>query len=358
MTRWHRRTALAAGGTGLLAAPFVARAERPRRWRMATAWPADLPGPGVSARRLGDRIAALSGGRLTVELFAAGELVPAFEVLDAVSRGTVEMGHAAAVFWSGKLPAAPFFLAVPFGLAPHEHDAWIHSGGGQELYDRYYADLGVKPFLAGNTGMSMGGWFRRPIREPDDLQGLRFRMPGLGGEMYRALGVVQVSLPPGETLTALQSGAIDAAEFAGPASDLALGFHRAAKHYYWPGIHEPNGSGEALVNRGALAALPDDLQAIVAHACATENAIALGEAERRNVAALARLTGEFGVALERFPAEVVEAARAAAADLLADRAGRDGLEGEIARSYRAFRDGEATWSRISMAAFLQARNAS
>ena len=356
MSRLRRRTALAAGAAGALAAPFVARAQNPVRWRMVTAWPPELPGPGVSARRVCERVEALSGGRFEIELFAAGELVPAFEVMDAVSRGTAEIGHAAAVFWSGKLAAAPFFLAVPFGLAPHEHNAWIESGGGQTLYDRYYADLGVKPYLAGNTGMSMGGWFRRPLESAADLEGLRFRMLGLGGRMYKDLGVVQVSLPPGETLPALQSGAIDAAEFAGPASDLALGFYQAAPYYYWPGIHEPNGSGEALVNRRALEALDDDLRAILEHACATENAIALGEAERRNMAALAKLTGELGATLQRFPADLVGAARVSAGDLYADFAARDGIEGEIARSYRGFRDREATWSHISMAAFLQARN--
>ncbi|NBB70168.1 MAG: ABC transporter substrate-binding protein [Alphaproteobacteria bacterium] len=355
MTRLARRTALAGTAAGALAAPFVARADGPVRWRMATAWPPDLPGPGVSARRITERVAAMSGGRLQIELFAAGELVPAFEVLDAVSRGTAEIGHAAAVFWSGKLRASPFFLAVPFGLVPHEHDAWIYQGGGQALYDRYYADLGVKPYLAGNTGMSMAGWFRRELTGPEDLDGLRFRMPGFGGRMYQQLGVVQVSLPPGETLTALQSGAIDAAEFAGPASDLALGFHRAARRYYWPGIHEPNGSGEALVNRKALDRLPADLRAIVEHACATENAIALGEAERRNTAALAKLTGELGVRLRELPATIVNRARAAADDLYADFANRSGIEGEIARSYRDFRDREGTWSRISMHAFLGAR---
>jgi TRAP-type mannitol/chloroaromatic compound transport system substrate-binding protein len=355
MTRLTRRTALAGTAAGAVAAPFVARADGPVRWRMATAWPPDLPGPGVSARRITERVAAMSGGRLEIELFAAGELVPAFEVLDAVGRGIAEIGHAAAVFWSGKLAASPFFLAVPFGLVPHEHDAWVHHGGGQALYDRYYAELGVKPYLAGNTGMSMAGWFRRPLDGPEDLDGLRFRMPGLGGRMYKELGVVQVSLPPGETPTALQSGAIDAAEFAGPASDLALGFHRAARYYYWPGIHEPNGSGEALVNREALAELPADLRAIVEHACATENAVALGEAERRNTAALAKLTDELGVRLRELPAAIVSEARAAADDLYADFANRAGIEGEIARSYRDFRDREGTWSRIAMHAFLGAR---
>lgn len=356
MIALRRRAALLAGAAAV-AAPAVARSETPVRWRMVTSWPDNLPGPGVSARRLAERIGALTGGRLAVEVFPAGTVVPAFEVMDAVGAGTAEMAHTAAVFWAGKLPAAPFFLAVPFGLVPHEHDAWIGVGGGQALWDAYYADLGVKPFLAGNTGMSMAGWFRQPIGGPEDLRGLRFRMPGFGGQIYAPMGIVQVSLPPGETLPALQSGAIDAAEFAGPASDLPLGFHQAARYYYWPGIHEPNGSGEALVNRAALAALPADLQAAVAHACATENAFAQAEAELRNAQALAKLTGELGVEIERLPDGVIAIARAAAADLVADFAARDGLEGQIARSYRAFGEAVAPWSNVSMESFLAARRA-
>lgn len=356
MTSIRRRAALAAAAAAGVAAPAIGRAEPIHRWRMATAWPRNLPGPGVSAQRICDRVAALSGGRLEIALYAAGELVPAFEVFDAVSGGTVEIGHAASVFWAGKLEAAPFFLAVPFGLVPHEHNAWIEAAGGQALWDRYYADAGVKPYLGGNTGMSMGGWFRDEIQGVEDFRGLRFRMPGFGGRLYGELGIVQVSLPPGETLAALRSGAIDAAEFAGPASDLALAFHQAASFYYWPGLHEPNGTGEVLVNRRTLDALPADLRAILEHACAAENALALGEAERRNTAALAKLTGELGVRLRRFPEAVVAAARDAAADLYADFAARDGMEGEIARSHRAFRDVEKPWSHISMAAFLDARN--
>ena len=241
----NRRRALksaAIGSSAVLAAPAVARAEE-IQWRMATSWPRNLPGPGVTAQRLADRIAALSGGRLQIKLYAAGELVPALEVLDGVASGAAHIGHTAAVFWTGKMPAAPFFLAIPFGMTPHEHVAWIEHGGGQALWDELYADFGVKPFMAGNTGMSMGGWFRRELTGLDDLQGLKFRMPGLGGQMYAPFGIVQVSLPPGETQPALQTGLIDAAEFAGPSSDLALGFYKVTPYYYGPGIHEPNGTG-------------------------------------------------------------------------------------------------------------------
>ncbi len=346
MTGLSRRSVIAAVGGSPLAAPSVLRAGTPLRWRMVTSWPRELPGPGVSARRLAQRIARLSRGRITVELHAAGEIVPAFEVLDAVGRGVAELGHSAAVFWSGKFEAAPFFLAVPFGLRPLEHLAWIEQGGGQELWDELYADAGVKPFLGGNTGMSMGGWFRHELRSVADLRGLRWRMPGLGGEMYRPLGVVQVSLPPGEILPALQSGAIDAAEFAGPASDLALGFYKVAKYYYWPGIHEPNGSSECLVNRRLWDSLDGELRAVIADACRAEHAYALAESEQRNAAALRVLTARHGVRLRRFPADLVAAARESARAVLERFAKADGMTSRIHRSYSAMLEGLGAWPSV------------
>ena len=323
---------------------------------MVTSWPANLPGPGVSARRLAERIAALSDGRLTIEVSAAGEIVPAFEVFDAVGEGVAEMAHTAALFWQGKTPAAALYTAVPFGLTPQEHNAWVLFGGGQALWDRLYADFGVKPLMAGNTGMSMGGWFKQEIAGPEDLRGLRFRMPGLGGEMYGAFGVVPVSLPPGDTMMALRLGTIDAAEFAGPASDLALGFHQAARWYYWPGLHEPNGTGECLVNRTAWAALPADLQAVVRHACEAENAAALAESEYRDQLALARLVDEYAVQLHRFPLTVEEQAGAAARDILAGFGQLGGIETEIWRSYEAALSRGRVWPMVSVQAFLEARN--
>jgi TRAP-type mannitol/chloroaromatic compound transport system substrate-binding protein len=347
-----RRTALLAGA-GMIAAPATLRAETSHRWRMVTSWPRDLPGPGMTATRLARRIEAMSGGRIEVQLNAAGEIVPAFAVLDAVA----ELGHTAAVFWAGKMPVSQLYLAVPFGLTPLEHMAWVEHGGGQALWDELYGDFGVKPFMAGNTGMSMGGWFRREIHTVADLQGLRFRMPGLGGDLYQPFGIVQVSLPPGETLPALQSGAIDAAEFAGPFSDLALGFYQAAPYYYGPGLHEPNGTGECIVNRATFEALPAELQAVVAEACRAENAYALAEAERMNAEALKALVEEHGVQLRAFPAEITAALRAQAPAVLAQFADMGGLDKRIHDSYVAMLDLLRPWSRESMAAFLTARAA-
>src|SRR5262245_25606291 len=192
--RFVARTGTALAGT--VAAPAVARAAT-QRWRMVTSWPKRLPGPGMSAERIAERIAVLSGGRLQVTVHAAGELVPAFEVLDAVGGGVAEMGHTAAFYWQGKQPAAAFYTTVPFGLTPLEHVSWVEHGGGQALWDELYAPFGVKPFMAGNTGVCMGGWFRREVKSLDDLKGLKLRSLGLGGEVFRRLGATPVSGPAG-----------------------------------------------------------------------------------------------------------------------------------------------------------------
>ncbi|MBL4646282.1 MAG: TRAP transporter substrate-binding protein [Rhizobiales bacterium] len=252
--------AASAAGASVLAKPAVAAGNI--EWRMVTSWPKDLPGPGVTARRLVERINVMSAGRLKIRLYSASELVPALEVFDAVSNGLAEMAHTAALFWGGKMSAAPFFTAVPFGLAPIEHITWIEHGGGQALWDELYAPFKIKPFMAGNTGFQMGGWYKKPVNSLEDLKGLKIRMPGLGGKVMKRLGATPLTLAPSDILPALQSGVIDATEFLGPFSDMAMGFHRAAKHYYWPGFHEPNGTGEALISVDAWNALDDQLKAM------------------------------------------------------------------------------------------------
>src|SRR5437016_10799974 len=242
-----RRTLIGAAGAATLAAPSIARAET-KRWRMVTSWPKRLPGPGLSAERVAERIAALSGGRLQISVHAAGELVPAFEVLDAVGGSVAEMGHTAAFYGQGKQPAAAYYTTVPFGLTPFEHVAWVDAGSGQALWDELYAPFGVKPFMGGNTGVCMGGWFRRDMKTLDDLKGLKIRSLGLGGEVYRRLGATPQTTPPGEILTSLQSGVLDAAEFVGPGTDISLGLYRVAPMYYGPGFNKPNGTGECIVS--------------------------------------------------------------------------------------------------------------
>ena len=355
MRKLNRRMFTIAAAAGLIAAPSIARAQTVK-WRMVTSWPKRLPGPGMSAERVASRIRTLSGGRIDITVYAAGEVVPAFEVLGAVGNGVADIGHTAAFYWQGKMPAAAFFTTVPFGLTPGEHVAWIEAGGGQALWDELYAPFGVKPFMAGNTGVCMGGWFRREIKSAADLRGLKLRSLGLGGEVYRRLGATPQTTPPAEILTSLQSGVLDGAEFVGPGTDIALGLYRVAPFYYYPGFNKPNGTGECIIARKVWDALSDELKAIVAHACAAEAGYALAEMERLNAEALRALVKDHGVKLTAFPDDVVAAARKEAHDVMDEMfAVHSDLRGKISGSYDNFRERTAPWSHVSIEAVLRAR---
>jgi TRAP-type mannitol/chloroaromatic compound transport system substrate-binding protein len=315
---FSRRRVLAGGiAAGALAAPNVARAQE-LRWRMVTSWPKRLPGPGISAERVAERIGALSGGKIQISVHAAGELVPALEVLDAVGSGTAEFGHTASFYWQGKQSASAFFTTVPFGMTPAEHTAWINAGGGQALWDELYQAFGVKPFMAGNTGICMGGWFRGEIQSAAAVKGMKIRSLGLGGEVYRRLGAVPLTTSPGEIITGLQSGLVDGAEFVGPGSDIALGLYRLANLYYSPGFNKPNGTGECIVSLKLWNRLDTQQKAIISHACAAEAAFALDEMERLNVEALNTLVERNSVKLKTFPSDMVEGARGPAPDLFCE----------------------------------------
>jgi len=353
----RRDFALGAGlaATAVLAMPSIAKAQT-MKWRMVTSWPKRLPGPGMSAERVAERIRSLSDGRLDISVSAAGEVVPAFGVLEAVGNGVAEIGHTASFYWQGKMAAAPFFTTVPFGLTPAEHVAWVDAGGGQALWDELYRPFGVKPFMGGNTGVCMGGWFRREIGSLTELRGLKLRSLGLGGEVYRRLGATPQTTSPAEILSSLQSGVIDGAEFVGPGTDIALGLYRAAPFYFYPGFNKPNGTGECIVSLKVWDALPADLKAIVAHACATEASYALAEMERLNAQALAVLVKDHKVKLTPFPADVVAPARKEAGDILGELAARDAITAKVHDSYNAFRAGIASWSRVSIEAVLRSRS--
>jgi TRAP-type mannitol/chloroaromatic compound transport system substrate-binding protein len=353
-TRRNFTTAAVAAVGAVIAAPNVARAQTVK-WRMVTSWPKRLPGPGMSAERVAERIRTLSNGRLDISVSAAGEVVPAFEVLGAVGDGVAEIGHTAAFYWQGKMPAAAFYTTVPFGLTPGEHVAWIEAGGGQALWDELYAPFGVKPFMGGNTGVCMGGWFRREVASLTDLRGLKLRSLGLGGEVYRRLGATPQTTPPAEILTSLQSGVIDGAEFVGPGTDIALGLYRVAPFYYYPGFNKPNGTGECIVSLKAWDTLPADLKAVVAHACATEANYALAEMEQLNGRALAALINDHGVKLAAFPDDLVTAARKQSVDVLRELSDRSAISAKVHDSYTAFRERNAPWSRMSIESVLRAR---
>ena len=348
-----RRVALGGAVTLPLATPALARGRR--TLSMATSWVRMAAGPGVSAQRLADSIHTMSGGKMAVKLYAAGERVPGFGVFDAVADGTVDLGHTASAFDAGKRKAAAMFTSVPFGMTPGEHAAWLYNGGGHYLWHELYAPLGVVPFMASNTGPSMGGWFTRMPETPDELGGLKMRIAGLGGAVMSALGVSAVSLPPGEIGVALKAGTIDAAEFAGPAADEGLRLFEAAQDYIGPGFHEPNGAAELLVNGALWEELDADSREILKLACRAEHDRSLAEAAHDGALALSRMTRNEGVKLREWPQEIVVAAREATGDVMASVAAEDAISARIVADYRKAQAMLSTYSTALPGAYLRMR---
>jgi TRAP-type mannitol/chloroaromatic compound transport system substrate-binding protein len=289
----------------------------------------------------------MTEGRIRVQVFAAGELVGAFECFDAVAQGTADLWHGAAYYWQGKSQAFNFFTAVPFGLTADENNAWLYYGGGLELWDELAASFGLKPFPAGNSGAQMGGWFRSEVTTVGDFKGLKFRMPGLGGEVLRRLGADVQSLPGGDIFPALQSGAIDGTEWVGPWNDLAFGFYRIAKFYYYPGFHEPGSTLECVWNLNVWNSLSTSDQEIVKAACAAENDVMLAEFNARNADSLHTLVTEHGVELREFSDEIFAAFGKASEEVLAETGAADETTGRVWESFRAFRQRAMDWTKVA-----------
>jgi len=325
-------------------------------WKMVTSWPANFPGLGTGATRIADYINQLSGGRLTVKVFAAGELVGALEVFDAVSAGTAQLGHSGAYYWKGKSRAAQFFSSVPFGLTAQEMNAWLFYGDGMKLWEETYKPFGLIPGAGGNSGTQMGGWFNKEINSVADFKGLKMRMPGLGGEVIQRLGAIPVNLPGGEIFTALQSGAIDATEWVGPYNDQAFGLHKAAKNYYAPGWHEPGTTMECMMNEKAYNALPADLQAIVKAAIRLVNHDMLAEYTARNQSAVHELESQHGIKIKSFPDDVLRELKKVSDAVLDEEAAKDPLSQKVWASQKAFRDSVTSWTAMAEGAIIHARS--
>ncbi|MEQ8797873.1 MAG: TRAP transporter substrate-binding protein [Salinisphaeraceae bacterium] len=359
MKRRDLMLALGAGGLASACGRANDTGSAPAReaitWNMVTTWPKNFPGLGTAAQHLADLITRMSDGELTVRVYGAGERVPALEVFDAVSRGAAQMGHGAAYYWKGKSPATPFFTAVPFGMTASEMQAWLHVGGGMELWRELYAEFDLVPFEAGDTGTQMGGWFREPVADLEALRQLKVRMPGLGGEVLQALDVTTVNIPGSELFTSLQQGVIDAAEWVGPYNDLAFGFHKVARHYYYPGWHEPCGNLEAIVHKPAWAALPERLQAVVGAACMAAGRRMQAEMRANNQRALRSLVDEHGVTLHRFPDDILAALREATPGVLEDLVAGDAFASRVHDAYRDFAARARDWTTLGEAAILELR---
>ncbi len=348
----------AAAGTavgGAAAFPAPAIAQQRFEWKMLTTWPKNFPGLGTGAQRLADAITAASDGRLTVKLYAAGELVPAFEVFDAVRQGNAECGHDAAYYWVNKNKSTPFFCTVPGGLTAQEQNGWLYYGGGQELWDELYAEFGLRAWAAGSSGCQMGGWFQKEINSIADFNGLTMRIPGLGAEVINRLGATAVNMPGGEIMPALQSGVIDATEWVGPWNDLAFGFYKVAKYYYGPGFHEPGSTLSLMVNLEAYEKLPKDLQEIVRRCAAAENTITLSEFSAANARALDTLVNKHNVQVRHFPDDVFRAMMKHSLDVVAETASEGDINKRIYESWIKFRKESMSWAPLADNGYMNNR---
>jgi TRAP-type mannitol/chloroaromatic compound transport system substrate-binding protein len=327
------------------------------KWRMVTTWPKNLPGLGTAPERIADNIRAMSSGRLDIKVHGAGEIVPALEVFETVSQGTVQMGHGAAYYWKGKVPVAQFFTAVPFGLTAQEMNGWLLHGGGLELWRELYARYNLYPIPGGNTGVQMAGWFNREINSMEDIKGLKMRIPGLGGEVFQRAGGTAVNMAGGEIFTSMQTGVIDATEWVGPYNDLAFGLHQVAQYYYYPGWQEAGPTLELLVNKEAWEELPDDLKAIVESASLAGNGDMLAEYTARNNSALRQLVDDHNVELRKLPDDVLTAFREIGYEVAQEIVNEndDELVRRIYDSYIEYRDGVVDYHEISERAYINAR---
>jgi TRAP-type mannitol/chloroaromatic compound transport system substrate-binding protein len=342
----------AAGGTVALACgegPRGASADAPAvhtqqnvQWRLVSSFPRSLDALYGSAERLAERLSALTDGRFMIRPYPAGELVPPFGVMDAVQQGTVQLSHTASYYYTGKAQVLAFDTGVPFGLTARQQSAWLYDGGGLELVQEMYAPFDIITFPAGNTGAQMGGWFKREINTPTDVRGLKIRIPSLGGEVMARLGATVQVLPGGEIYPALERGAIDATEWVGPYDDEKLGFHRAARFYYYPGWWEPGPSMSFQVNRRAWESLPKLYQEAFRTAARSAGEGTLTIYDARNHEALGRLVAQ-GTQLRRFSPEIMRAAHRASFEIMEEHAARDASYRKVHDAWKQFREASFRW---------------
>lgn len=317
------------------------------QWNLVTAWPPHFPVMGEGLDMMATWIAKMSQGRLKIKVFGGGELVPALETFDTVSQGIAEMGHGAAYYWAGKVPAAQFFTAVPFGMNAQHMNAWLYSGGGLKLWEDLYTPFNLVPMPAGNTGMQMGGWFNKEINAPADLKGLKMRIPGLGARVLEKAGASPILMPAGEIYTSLERGVIDASEWVGPYHDSLMGFDDIARYCYYPGWHELGPVLELIINKSKWESLPEDLQEIIRTAAFRVNIWMLAEFEAKNSIYLQKLQTEGKVEFRQFPEAVMQALRRYSDEVITKLTAENAKASEIYASFDKFRKQVGNWSAVS-----------
>jgi TRAP-type mannitol/chloroaromatic compound transport system substrate-binding protein len=356
----NRREVIGKVGMGIaavaLASSGAKAAEKPIRWKLSTSYPPKLPILQEGCDTLAKRIETMSGGRLKIDVYAAGELIGPFDVFDAVSQGkAIQAASTAAYYFPGKVPVASLFTAIPFGFTPDEVNAWMYCGGGLEIYRDIFKAYNIYPIPHLTTGTQMGGWFRKEINSVADLKGLKFRIPGFGGKVMAKLGATVVLTPGGEIFTSLERGVIDACEWATPVLDLRLGLCQAAKYYYFPGWQEPTATPDLWVNLKGWEALPPDLKAIVEAACIETLTMSNAQGILANSDALKELVEKRGVIMKKFPDDVIAALRKASAEVLEEEAKADPNTKRVLNSYLQFRDKIKYFRNVSELAYYQAR---
>ncbi|MGI9385414.1 MAG: TRAP transporter substrate-binding protein [Methyloligellaceae bacterium] len=346
-------TAVAAAG----AFPKPALSQNRRQWRLITTWPKNLPGLGTGAQYFADSVTKCTGGRLSVKLFASGEVVPAFESIDAVGSGTVEMGHGSPYYWKGKAPASQFVSNIPFGLTAQEYNAWYHYGGGKALCDEVYREaLGCKFLVCGNTGVQHPGWCKKEINTLDDFKGLKMRMPGIGAEVMKRIGATVVNLPGSEVAAALASGTIDWVEWNNPYGEASMGFWRHAKFYYTPGWHEPGTVLELFINTKQWDGLPDDLKAIVEQCAYSANQNMLSEFQARSGPVLEQFVNQHGVIIKQLSDDALTKIGNTAGEVISELAAKDPMSKKVFASLGKFRKQQKDYSTTTEGDFIRARN--
>ena len=350
------KNSIGAGIAAATAFPTPAIARNVKQLNLVTSWPKDLPGLGTSAQRLVTQINKSSGGSLAIKMFAAGEIVGAFEVFDAVSAGVADMYHSAEYYWVEKSPAFAYFSTVPFGLTANELNSWIYWGGGQHLWDELSSRHGIKSLLAANTGVQMGGWFNKEVTSIDSFKGLKYRMPGLGGKVLTRLGAIVINVPGGKIVSSLQSGAIDASEWVGPWNDLELGLHTAGKYYYYPGFHEPGTALSLGINKAVWEELTDEQRRIITSSAAMENSQSVAFFDAKNSAALKKLITERVIQIRKFDDSILKILGEVSGNVLEESAKHDSMTQRVYESFLKFRKSAIRWSDLSERAYLNARS--
>jgi TRAP-type mannitol/chloroaromatic compound transport system substrate-binding protein len=329
-----------------LAAPAIAQTDPVIKWRLTASYPKSLDTLFGAVNTVAKTVSDLTDGKFELQTFAAGEIVPGLQVLDAVANGTVECGLTYMGYYIGKNPAAIFDASLPFGLTPRQHAAWLNFGGGRALVDEVYDGFGVVAITSGNTGGQMFGWFRKELKTPKDLEGLKMRTAGFGGKVMAKLGVVAQQIVGGEIYPSLERGTIDACEWVGPYDDEKLGFNKVAKYYYTPGVMELEATNQLMIGKKAWATLPPRYQAAMRAAGAIANQEMLASYDAKNAEAIARLVAA-GTQLSVLPEEIIKALRVALEQVLDEEAAANEQFKKILTNWRAFRANQHRWFSIA-----------